>query len=81
MNETEKALFSGLAKVKVFPMDPGRPIDPPSRMIPASNFLPGDGTTKPSLPPEGLGPVAQAMRNHPGLTRAEAEEMLAEHGF
>ena len=29
----------------------------------------------------GLGPIARAMRNHPGLTREEAEQMAEEAGF
>jgi hypothetical protein len=37
--ETERMLFEGLARVKMFPMDPGRPGQPPSQMLPVSSFL------------------------------------------
>ena len=70
---TEKALFSGLSRAGVMPVDPGRPVDPPSRMLPISSL---QGTSKGSSQPEGLGPIEQAMRDHPSLTRAEAEAFL-----
>ena len=38
--ETERRLFEGLARVRMFPMDPGKPGQQPGQMLPISSFLP-----------------------------------------
>jgi hypothetical protein len=79
-NEIERKLFEGLAGVKMFPMDSSEPGQPPGQMLPTSSFL-RKKADQPAPPPEFLGPIEQAMRAHPGLTRSEAEEMAAAFGF
>ena len=78
--ETERKLFEGLARVKMFPMDPSGPGQSPGQMLPISSFLPKEAN-QPAPKPEFVGPIEQAMRRHPGLTRAEAETMAAAFGF
>ena len=78
--EMERRLFEGLAGVKMFPMDPSEPGQPPGRMLPVSSLIRKEAT-QPALQPEFVGPIEQAMRAHPGLTRIEAEEMAEAFGF
>lgn len=79
-SETERKLFDGQARVKMFPMDPSGPGNPPGQMLPVSCFLRKEAN-KPASQPEFVGPIEQAMRAHPDLTRAEAEEMAEAFGF
>ena len=37
--ETERKLFEGLARVRMFPIDPSGPGQPPGQMLPVSSFL------------------------------------------
>jgi hypothetical protein len=78
--ETERRIFEGLAGVKMFPLDPSGPGQPPGQMLPVSSFLRSEAS-QPASRPEFVGPIEQAMRAHPGLTRAEAEEMAEAFGF
>ena len=61
-------------------MDPSGPGQPPGQTLPISSFL-RKQANQPAPQPEFVGPIEQAMRAHPGLTRAEAEEMAAAFGF
>ena len=78
--ETGRKLFEGLARVKMFPMDPSGPGQQPGQMLPVSSFLRSEAN-QPARQPEFVGPIEQAMWAHPGLTRAEAEEMAEAFGF
>lgn len=78
--ETERRLFEGLARVKIFPMDPSGPGQSPGQMLPVSSFLRKEAD-QPAPRPEFVGPIEQAMRAHPGLTREKAEEMAEAFGF
>ena len=78
--DTERKLFEGLARVKMFPMDPSGPGQSPGQMLPVSSFLRNEAN-QPAPQPKFIGPIEQAMRTHPGLTRAEAEEMAESFGF
>lgn len=78
--EIERRLFEGLAGVKMFPMDPSGPGQRPGQMLPVSGFLPKEAN-QPAPQPELVGPIEQAMRAHPGLTRVEADEMAEAFGF
>ena len=40
-----------------------------------------NGPSLEPLPPTALDPIAMAMKNHPGLTRERAEELLENLGF
>ena len=76
----EQKLFKGLAEIKMFPVDPNGPGEPPARMLPAQSFLPRPMNNASSYP-KGIGPIDQAMMSHPPLTRAVAEEMARDLGF
>jgi hypothetical protein len=78
--EAERRLFEGLARVKTFPVDPGAPGQPTSQMLPVSSFH-GKEADRSVPRPEFVGPIEQAMRSHPGLTREKAEEMAEDLGF
>ena len=54
--ETERRLFEGLARVKIFPMDPSGPGQSPGQMLPVSSFLRKEAD-QPAPRPEFVGPI------------------------
>ena len=60
---------------------PDKLLEPGSRQRLEALLAKKSNGSSASAPSSGLGPIERAMRDHPGLTREEAEKMSEAFGF
>ena len=62
-------------------MESGQVVEPGSKELLQALLKEKSENSSNQEPSFGLGPIARAMKNHPGLTEEEALEMAEEFGF